>query len=154
MIFTLFETSVLTIDEEKRILQDFVSEIPESYMGPDRVEYIAKNVDNLADQDKMVLKEFVNKALTLMIESAASDIEIGGLTTWLGVDQVHGAHGSDGQIKGAHVDGVAPDTKSAGASHPVFGIESEGGVNRVTSVDIGENSLVDLVPLYGTNEFD
>jgi twitching motility protein PilT len=85
VIFTLFETSVLTIDQEKKILEDFVSEIPSHYMGPERVDFIVKNADNISDQDKMVLKEFINKSLTMMIESEASDIEIGG-------------HGNEGYI--------------------------------------------------------
>jgi twitching motility protein PilT len=66
------------VTEEKRILSEFVSAIPDSYYGPDRVGYILENSSKLADEDKVLLRKFVNKILTSMIERDASDIEIGG----------------------------------------------------------------------------
>ena len=74
----MFETNVLTISDEKRILEEFISKIPISYMGPDRVKYIAENAENLEEQDKIKLGDFIDRTLTLMIETEASDIEIGG----------------------------------------------------------------------------
>ena len=74
----MFESPVTVANEEKKILQEFVSTIPSSVFGPDRVEYIAENADKLPEQDKLALRNFVNKALTRMIEREASDIEIGG----------------------------------------------------------------------------
>lgn len=68
----------MIVTEEKRILSEFVSTIPESYYGPDRVGYILENSSKLADEDKVLLRKFVNKILTSMIERDASDIEIGG----------------------------------------------------------------------------
>ena len=47
-------------------------------MGPDRVEFLVENAHKLEEQHKLVLRNYINKALTLMIESEASDIEIGG----------------------------------------------------------------------------
>jgi len=73
------------VTEEKRVLSDFASSIPESYYGPDRVGYVLENSSKLADEDKVLLRKFVNKILTSMIERDASDIEIGG-------------HGNEGYI--------------------------------------------------------
>ena len=75
----------MIVTEEKRILSDFAGSIPESYYGPDRVGYILENSSKLADEDKVLLRKFVNKILTSMIERDASDIEIGG-------------HGNEGYI--------------------------------------------------------
>jgi hypothetical protein len=41
------------VTEEKRILSDFASTIPESYHGPDRVGYILENSSKLADDEKV-----------------------------------------------------------------------------------------------------
>ena len=68
----------MVITEEKRILSDFVASIPDSLFGPDRVGYILENSNKLAEEDKVLLRKFVNKVLTSMIERDASDIEIGG----------------------------------------------------------------------------
>jgi len=81
----VFETPVATATEEKRILENFVSTIPDSVFGPDRVRFIIENAVKLNEPDKMVLRNFVNKVLTHMIENDASDIEIGG-------------HGNEGYI--------------------------------------------------------
>ncbi len=75
----------MIVTEEKRILSEFVSNIPESFYGPDRVNYILENSSKLLDEDKVHLRKFVNKILTSMIERDASDIEIGG-------------HGNEGYI--------------------------------------------------------
>ncbi len=75
----------MIVTEEKRILSEFASSIPESYYGPDRVSYILENSSKLADDDKVLLRKFVNKILTSMIERDASDIELGG-------------HGNEGYI--------------------------------------------------------
>ena len=75
----------MIVTEEKRVLSDFASSIPESYYGPDRVGYILENSSKLTDEDKVLLRKFVNKILTSMIERDASDIEIGG-------------HGNEGYI--------------------------------------------------------
>jgi twitching motility protein PilT len=73
------------VTEEKRILSEFAGTIPESYYGPDRVGYILENSSKLSDEEKVLLRKFVNKILTSMIERDASDIEIGG-------------HGNEGYI--------------------------------------------------------
>jgi twitching motility protein PilT len=81
----VFESPVVTASEEKGILEDFVSTIPDSVFGPERVRYLVENSDKLGEQEKIVLRNFVNKVLTIMIENDASDIEIGG-------------HGNEGYI--------------------------------------------------------
>ena len=74
----MFESHKVVATEEKRILEGFAKTIPESRMGPDRVEFLVENAEKLDEQYKLVLRNYINKALTLMIESEASDIEIGG----------------------------------------------------------------------------
>jgi len=73
------------ITEEKKILKDFVATLPEALMGPDRVTYILESCSKLQEEEKILLRKFVNKVLTSMIERDASDIEIGG-------------HGNEGYI--------------------------------------------------------
>lgn len=74
----MFESPTIVANEEKKILQDFTRAIPESVFGPERVRYIIENSSLIDEHNKLVLRNFVNKALTLMIEQEASDIEIGG----------------------------------------------------------------------------
>ena len=74
----MFENPAAVTIDEKIILREFVNTIPTSIFGPDRVSYISDNAGKLAEGDKLALRNFVNKALTRMIESEASDIEIGG----------------------------------------------------------------------------
>jgi twitching motility protein PilT len=75
----------LIVKEEKKILSDFCEKIPESVYGPDRVAYILENSSKLKEDHIVLLRKFVNKILTSMIERDASDIEIGG-------------HGNEGYI--------------------------------------------------------
>lgn len=75
----------MIVTEEKRILQEFCSTIPDSMMGIDRTLFVVENCNQINDEDKLILRKFVNKVLTSMIERDASDIEIGG-------------HGNEGYI--------------------------------------------------------
>jgi twitching motility protein PilT len=75
----------LIVKEEKKILSDFCATIPEALYGPDRVSYILENSSKLKEDNIVILRKFVNKILTSMIERDASDIEIGG-------------HGNEGYI--------------------------------------------------------
>ena len=74
----MFETNKIASTEEKRILEGFAKSIPDSRMGPDRVEFLIENADKLEEQQKIILRNYINKILTMMIENEASDIEIGG----------------------------------------------------------------------------
>jgi len=74
----VFESHKIVATEEKQILGKFVKSIPESRMGPDRVEFLIIEAKKLEEQHKLVLRNYINKTLTMMIESEASDIEIGG----------------------------------------------------------------------------
>ncbi len=74
----MFESPAVNVAEEKKILNDFAKSIPKSIFGPDRVRYIVENSSLLDEQDKIYLRSFINKTLTMMIENEASDIEIGG----------------------------------------------------------------------------
>jgi len=75
----------LIVKEEKKILSDFCAAIPESLYGPDRVSYILENSSKLKEDNIVILRKFINKILTSMVERDASDIEIGG-------------HGNEGYI--------------------------------------------------------
>ena len=75
----------MVFTEEKRVLKEFAERVPESLFGPDRVLYILEHCDEIDDEDKLLLRKFMNKILTSMIERDASDIEIGG-------------HGNEGYI--------------------------------------------------------
>jgi len=81
----VFESPVEIATDEKRILENFISTVPDSVFGPDRLKFIVENVIKIPDSDKVALRNFVNKMLTHMIENDASDIEIGG-------------HGNEGYI--------------------------------------------------------
>jgi len=81
----VFESPTIVANEEKKILQDFTKTIPESVFGPERVRYIVENSSLMDEKNKLLLRSFVNKALTIMIEQEASDTEIGG-------------HGNEGYI--------------------------------------------------------
>ena len=74
----MFETNKIASTEEKRILEGFVKSIPDSRMGPDRVEFLVENAEKLEEQHKIVLRNYINKILTMMVENEASDIELGG----------------------------------------------------------------------------
>ena len=74
----MFETHKIVSSEEKGILEGFAKSIPDSRMGPDRVEFLIENADKLEEQQKIILRNYINKILTMMIENEASDIEIGG----------------------------------------------------------------------------
>jgi twitching motility protein PilT len=75
----------LIVKEEKKILSDFCARIPDAIYGPDRVTYILENSNKLKEEEIVLLRKFVNRILTSMIERDASDIEIGG-------------HGNEGYI--------------------------------------------------------
>ncbi len=75
----------MIVTEEKRILQEFCSSIPDAMMGIDRTLYVIENCHKIEEDDKLIVRKFVNKVLTSMIERDASDIEIGG-------------HGNEGYI--------------------------------------------------------
>ena len=75
---TVIERNFVEATEEKRILNEFTQSIPDVLMGPDRVEYIIKNVASIPAEEQIILRNFINKMLRQMIERDASDIEIGG----------------------------------------------------------------------------
>jgi twitching motility protein PilT len=81
----VFENPAVAHIDEKSILEDFTRTIPESVFGPDRARFVVENSSLLDEQNKLLLRGFVNKTLTMMIENEASDVEIGG-------------HGNEGYI--------------------------------------------------------
>jgi twitching motility protein PilT len=68
----------VAVTKEKQILEKFSKTIPEAYSGPDRVNYLLENIENLSSEERIALRKLFNKFLTSMIERDASDIEIGG----------------------------------------------------------------------------
>jgi len=69
----------------KEILSAISNKIPNTVIGPERVNFIIDHIHENEEANKLVLLKFVNDMLTLMIERNASDIEIGG-------------HGNDGFV--------------------------------------------------------
>ena len=64
--------------EAKVILSKFAAQIPQTILGPERINYIVEKIRDISSEDRLVLFKFANQILTLMIEREASDIEIGG----------------------------------------------------------------------------
>jgi twitching motility protein PilT len=64
--------------EPKTILKSFVSTIPASLTGPDRITFLLENIEKLKPEDRVEIRNLINKLLTSMIERDASDIELGG----------------------------------------------------------------------------
>jgi twitching motility protein PilT len=65
----------------KNILVKFANTIPTYLVGPDRINYILNNLENLVQESRVALINYVNRMLTSMIERDASDIEIGGYSS-------------------------------------------------------------------------
>jgi twitching motility protein PilT len=68
----------VAIQDQKSVLKSFVSTIPASLIGLNRVTYLFDNFDKLRPEDKTGIRSLFNKLLTSMIERDASDIELGG----------------------------------------------------------------------------
>ena len=68
----------MAIQDQKSILKSFVSTIPTSLIGLNRVTYLFENLDKLRPEDQIGIRNLFNKLLTSMIERDASDIELGG----------------------------------------------------------------------------
>ena len=64
--------------EIKSAFTNFIENIPKSYYGADKIEYIIENFEKLEPENSLLLRNYVNKILTGMIERDASDVEIGG----------------------------------------------------------------------------
>lgn len=81
----------MTSSDIKSILSNFVEKIPPDLAGPDRTSFIVNHSNELPGEHKIILRNFVNKLLTGMIERDASDIELGGTGSggyiWL---RIHG----------------------------------------------------------------
>lgn len=73
--------NIYMVNETKKILSDFAAQIPDTWFGPDRINWIADHMPLLKDDDKRTLILMVNAILTEMIEKNASDIELGGFGT-------------------------------------------------------------------------
>lgn len=62
----------------KQILGKFIQSIPELYQGQDRINFIIEKFGTLSEQERIAIRRHLNKILTTMIETEASDIELGG----------------------------------------------------------------------------
>ncbi len=69
----------MTVAEE--ILKKYVQRIPESVLGPEKVNFIIEMTQQMPSNEKLELHKLVNYILTLMLEHEASDVEIGGVGT-------------------------------------------------------------------------
>jgi twitching motility protein PilT len=66
------------INEAKQILSSFAQNIPSTILGADRVRFIAENINQIPQQQKLSIIHLVNHILSTMIDRNASDVEIGG----------------------------------------------------------------------------
>lgn len=70
------------INEAKQILSNFAETIPDTVIGPERVNYIIDHIDEkISSEEKLKLHQLANYILSIMIERQASDIELGGYGT-------------------------------------------------------------------------
>lgn len=67
------------INEAKQILSSFAQNIPSTILGADRVRFIAENINQIPQQQKLSIIHLVNHILSTMIDRNASDVEIGGV---------------------------------------------------------------------------
>lgn len=69
----------MVIDSEyKSVLKKFISTIPDIVYGTERIDYMLENIEQITANDRMVLKNVLDRMLTSMIERDASDMEVGG----------------------------------------------------------------------------
>ena len=68
----------MTNTDIKAVLELIIDQVPKSLLGTDKIEYIINNLDKIKTDDSILLRNFINKVLTGMIERDASDIEFGG----------------------------------------------------------------------------
>ena len=66
------------IGEVKNILANFAKQIPQTILGPERVNFVISNITKLPNNQLLSLIMYANKILSLMIDRQASDVEIGG----------------------------------------------------------------------------
>lgn len=66
------------IQDIKNILSGFVSKIPPTVIGPEKVNFIVEHIKEIPQDQKLLLHKFINHVLTTMVERNASDIELGG----------------------------------------------------------------------------
>jgi len=62
----------------KEIIKKVLSDIPEYITGIDRQQMIGEKVYDIPQEDKSVLRQTVERAMTKMKENEASDIDLGG----------------------------------------------------------------------------
>lgn len=65
-------------NELKEVLKKITGAIPEYLFGPDKISFLLGYIDKVSPNERVLLRQFVNKLLTGMVEREASDIEIGG----------------------------------------------------------------------------
>lgn len=65
-------------NEAKQILSKFASQMPQTILGPEKVNFIVEKIKDIPHEEKLVLFKFANHILSIMLEREASDVEIGG----------------------------------------------------------------------------
>lgn len=66
------------VAEAKQLLSNFVTRIPSTVLGSERVNYIIEHFHEIKVEEKLLLLHLMNHILGIMIERQASDVEIGG----------------------------------------------------------------------------
>lgn len=66
------------INQAKEILSGFAKQVPPTVLGPQKINFFAEKMKEMPSEQRLVLLEFANHILSIMIERNASDVEIGG----------------------------------------------------------------------------
>jgi twitching motility protein PilT len=73
------------VDDIKKIIEKFLTRVPPTFRGQDRVGYFIEKFDYFTVEDRLLFQKFFDKVLNTMVERESSDLEFGG-------------HGTDGHI--------------------------------------------------------
>lgn len=68
-------------EQAKEVLKSIAQQVPESIIGPERVNFIVDKMKDLSDEKKIALFQLSNKILSTMLDRDASDVEVGGHAT-------------------------------------------------------------------------
>ncbi len=69
------------IDDIRKIIEKFLTRVPPTYRGQDRVGYFIDKFEYFTLEDRLLFQKFFDKVLTTMIDREASDLEFGGFGT-------------------------------------------------------------------------
>ena len=77
----MIDQKVIVPEETQSILNNFISRIPKTLKGAERVSFLAEHFSELSVEDRYSLMKVVDEILQHMVEKEASDVELGGFGT-------------------------------------------------------------------------